>query len=281
VILVIGVTITGILVAVVAYGKVRWNVESKKVRNRLEIAKVFTHPNTYNEIQLEGLPEPVQRYFRTVLSNGQRIVSAVSINQRGTFDMGKNSVAWKSFTATQRVVTYRPGFDWDARIAMMPGIPVHVHDAYVSGEGILHAAILGLIPVADFHGTGETARGELIRYFAEAAGYPTALLPSQGVTWEAINSHSARATLSDGEIKLELIFQFNEEGLIDTVSAEERGQLVDEKVVMAPWRARVWDYEIQEGMKVPMRGEASWVTNEGPKPYWRGQITSLQYEFAP
>ena len=40
---------------------------------------------------------------------------------------------------------------------------------------------------------GEVAQGELMRFFAEAAWYPTALLPSQGVRWQAVDDTSARA----------------------------------------------------------------------------------------
>ena len=39
--------------------------------------------------------------------------------------------------ADRNVITRRPGFDWDARIMVLPGVPAHVHDAYVAGEGLL------------------------------------------------------------------------------------------------------------------------------------------------
>src|SRR3712207_6139748 len=81
-------------------------------------------------------------------------------------------------------VPYPQYRDRDYR-AVMPGLPVRVHDAYVAGEGILHASLLGLFPVVDMRGTSDVAEGELMRFFAEAAWYPTALLPSQGVRWEA------------------------------------------------------------------------------------------------
>jgi hypothetical protein len=59
------------------------------------------------------------------------------------------------------------------------GLPVRVHDAYVTGEGILHASLLGLFSLVDMRGGGNLAEGELMRFFAEAAWYPTALLPTQ------------------------------------------------------------------------------------------------------
>ena len=61
-------------------------------------------------------------------------------------------------------------------------VPVRVHDAYVAGDGLLHGAVLGLVSVVAVDNTTELARGELIRFFAEAVWYPTALLPSQAAS---------------------------------------------------------------------------------------------------
>lgn len=41
----------------------------------------------------------------------------------------------------------------------------------------------------------DLAEGEFMRFFAEAAWYPTALLPSQGVRWQAVDAHTASARL--------------------------------------------------------------------------------------
>ena len=105
---------------------------------------------------------------------------------------------------------------------MAPGMHVFVHDAYVAGEGVLHAALFGLITVADLRGTPEMAEGELMRFLAEAAWYPTALLPSQGVRWDAMDDTSASASLVDAATTVSLEFRFDAEGLIDTVHAAAR-----------------------------------------------------------
>jgi hypothetical protein len=174
----------------------------------------------------------------------------------------------------------RPGFVWDARIAMLPGLAVHVHDAYVAGEGILHAALSGLVPLADLRGTPELAEGELMRFLAEAAWYPTALLPSQGVRWEAVDEVSARATLREGDVTLTLLFRFGADGLIETVRAEARGRTVQGAVVPTPWEGRWWDYVERDGMRVPSQGEVAWLLPEGRKPYWRGRVVQLEYAWA-
>jgi hypothetical protein len=270
-----------LFVGVRLFGAYRWGAGTRELRARLETAREPVQPRTVDFRELRGLPAPVERYFRAVLDDGQPMVSTVRMRHRGTFDMGEGSEDnWKPFTSEQMVVAQRPGFDWNGSVAMLPGLPVRVHDSYAAGEGLLHASVLGLFTVVDMRGTGEVAKGELMRFFAEAAWYPTALLPSQGVHWEATDDHSAYATLTEGDHTLRMLFTFDERGLIDTVSAEARGRAVDGKIVATPWRGRFWNYEERGGMLVPLDGEVAWLLSEGEKPYWRGHIAEVSYRFA-
>jgi hypothetical protein len=207
------------------------------------------------------------------------MIVAATVEHAGMFNMSATGEQWKPFTSRQRVVTRRPGFLWDARIAMFPGLAVRVHDAYIAGEGVLHAALLGLFNVADLRGGGELARGELMRFPAEAAWYPTALLPSQGAQWSPVDDHSSNVTYTDGAVSLTLLFRFNDAGLIDSMRAEARGRMVGKVTTTAPWEGRWSDYQVCDGMTVPMTGEVAWLLPDGRKPYWRGSITLLHYDF--
>jgi hypothetical protein len=229
---------------------------------------------------LIGLPAPVQKYFRAAFRDGQPIVSGVHVELSGTINMSATGEKWKKFTSTQRVIAQRPGFDWEGRIEMMPGLTARVHDAYIAGEGVLHATLFGLVSLANVRGTPEIAQGELMRFLAEAAWYPTALLPSQGVQWIAIDDFSAKATLKDGETALTLLFRFDENGLIESVRAEARGRAVSGTTIPTPWEVRWNNYNLTDGMCIPTEGEVAWLLPEGAKPYFRGRITSLRYEFA-
>lgn len=280
-------TIILIVVAVVAcvslaalYGAFRWRSGTGKLRARLDEGRQSISPAAYDAHELEGLPAPVQRYFRAALKDGQPMIASVKVTHAGEFSMSETEPKWVPFTSDQAVVTRRPGFDWDARMRMAPGVNVFVHDAYVAGEGILHAALLGLVTVANLRGTPEAAQGELMRFFAEAAWYPTALLPSQGVRWEAVGDTSAKATIRDGDVTATLLFRFDEEGLIGSMRAEARGRAVNGTVVPTPWECRVWSYEVRNGMRIPLEGEVAWQFPEDPLPYWRGRITEIAYEFA-
>jgi hypothetical protein len=269
-----------LLVGAWIYAAYRWNSETQKLRARLDAARVPVRPQTVNFRELEGLPAPVGRYFRVVLEGGRPMVAGVRVRHEGTFNMGETKDQWKPFVSDQKVVAQRPGFDWNGRVAMMPALPVRVHDAYVAGEGTLHASLLGLLSMVDMRGTSDVDEGELMRFFAEAAWYPTALLPSQGVRWEAVDDHSAHATLEEGDISITMLFTFNEEGLIETVRAKARGRAVGGNAVPTPWQGRFWNYRERGGMQVPLDGEITWLLPEGGKPYWRGHITEISYQFA-
>lgn len=274
-----------VAVGISVYGTRRWDDTKRSLINKLDASRIDEDAQSqfsprYDSRELEDLPVPVQRYFRAVLKEGQPIICATSVELTGTFNMSAAGEQWKPFTSQQRVVTRRPGFLWDAQVSILPGLTVRVVDSYIAGKGLLHAAVLGLFTVADVSGDGEIARGEFMRFFAEAPWYPTALLPSQGVRWDAVDEMSANATIVDGPITLTLLFRFNNAGLIYSFHAEARGAMVGKEVVMVPWEGSWSNYQTRYGMTVPLTGEVAWMRPEGRKPYFVGTVTSLNYEFS-
>jgi hypothetical protein len=287
----LGIALGALVVVAVglrAVGASRWDELVRTHTSLLESGSIgaqdrFPSPTRFDAHELEGLPAPVQRYFRTVLTDGQPIIAGATIEMTGTINMSATAEQWKPFTSHQRVVTRKPGFLWNAKVNMFPGMPAHVEDSYIAGNGTLNAKLFGLFTVANSHGDGEIARGEFMRYFAESPWYPTALLLSQGVQWEAVDDASARATIVDGPITLALLFRFNDVGLIASVRAEARGAGVgkDGGMLMLPWECGLSDYRPQDGMLIPMAGEAAWVRPEGRKAYFVGHVKKLRYEFLP
>jgi hypothetical protein len=282
-----GVVLVMATVGLTVFGEHRWAARTTLLQARLEGGRVDGRPGTtplptrYDTREIEGLPAPVQRYFRAVLKDGQPLITAVNIDIAGRFNLSPTGEQWKPFTSRQRVVTRRPGFLWDAKIAMWPGVHVRVVDSYIVGKGLLHAAMQGLFTMADVQGEGEIARGEFMRWCAEVAWYPTALLPSQGVRWTAVDEHSAHATFTEGPITLTLLFRFNQAGLIGSFRAEARGGMVGKQMVMAPWEGIWSNYQLRDGVQVPLTGEVAWMRPEGRRPYFVGTVTALTFEFAP
>jgi hypothetical protein len=264
----------------ILYGRSSWEATTVELHNQLDAGRTLSSPAFFDESELDGIPAPVQRFFHAALKPGQPIVSTARIEHAGAFNMSETGEQWKPFTSRQFVVMRRPGFLWDARIAAMRGVPVFVHDAYVDGIGLLQARLFGLAKLADMRGGPELARGELMRFLAEAAWYPTALLPSQGVCWQTVDETSAKASLTDGDVTATLLFRFNNDGLIESIRAEDRGRGIKNTFVPTPWEGRWHRYQRRENMLVPTEGEVAWVFPDGPKPYWRGRIIRIDYEYA-
>jgi hypothetical protein len=279
--------LNGLIGLGLAYGAVfflgawRWSGAIRRLLAQLDAARSAPTTARYDAAKLDGLPAPVQRYFRTALTDGQPMVSAVTLTQTGTFNLSATVAQWKPFTATQHFATARVGFVWDANVTLFPAVPVRVVDAFVAGTGLLRPMVLGLVPLGTLHGNGEIARGELLRYFAEAVWFPTALLPSQDVVWQAVDDGSAKATLTDGPLSVTMLFRFGRDNLVSTVLVESRAATVGKDTVMMPWECRLSNYQSRGGMRVPMVGEALYLTPQGERSYFKSAIAALTYEFSP
>ena len=58
------------VVGIVAYGRSRWTASTQALIGELEATRRPTPAARYDARELEGLPVPVQRYFRAALKDG-------------------------------------------------------------------------------------------------------------------------------------------------------------------------------------------------------------------
>lgn len=268
-----------LLAALVWYGQRRWNEVSQTAAERLWSSAAKPTVERFSSTQLVGLPAPVARYFRTVLKEGQPIITRATIEWKGEFNMGKPGAdQWKPFTATQHVVPGAPGFVWNARVDSMPGVAALVRDAFVDQQGSMHAAIAGWFTVVNTHDTPDIAAGALYRYLGEAAWLPTALLPSQGVTWTAIDDQRALATLSAGSTTLSVEFRFGADGLVQSGFVPDRVFDGDKKP--HAWEGRYLRFAEMNGIMVPVESQVQWNLPSGAFAYWRGTPAHINYDYA-
>jgi hypothetical protein len=260
-------------------GSIRWRRTTAAQVGRLH-ALAPTLPGAFRVQDIEELPEPVMRYFRRALRDGQALVATVEIAQIGSFRTGAADDSWRPFEASQYFATSPPGLVWDARIRMAPFVSVRVRDAYIAGAGSMHAEILALYPVMDQAGTPELNAGALQRYLGEAVWFPTALLPASGVRWSPIDERRALATLSDGPTSVSLEFRFTAAGDVAEVFTQARFREVNGRYEATPWMVRCRRHEVRDGIRIPTECDVEWQLATGPLPYWRGRLTALRYGFA-
>lgn len=90
-----------------------------------------------------------------------------------------------------------------------------------AGKGEMFWRLFSCITLVDFGGA-EIDQSALVRYLSEACYYPTALLPSHRLIWNAIDDAYAKATLIHGNHKVSGVFEFNEQGQIVTMCSADR-----------------------------------------------------------
>jgi hypothetical protein len=219
----------------------------------------------------------VRRYFHQALRDGLPLISQTYLVQKGGFRTRPEVEGWAKLSARQAFSSAPRAFVWDAKIAMAPAVSVRVCDAYRNGGGAMRAALFSMIRLADIGGSREINQGALMRYLAEAVWFPTALLPSQGVAWEAIDENRARATITDAGNTVSLEFSFNDDGEIVSVYSPARHREVGGAYIPTPWEGRFADYIDVNGYRVPIEAEVVWHLPEGVFPYWRAMIVEIHY----
>ena len=88
--------LTVIFTVSLIYGRHKWQAATKEMRADLEAARLPIGSGKYCPDDLIGLPAAVQRYFRTVLKDGQSMISSVSLEHIGTFQYERNRRAMEA-----------------------------------------------------------------------------------------------------------------------------------------------------------------------------------------
>lgn len=250
----------------------------KKVTKEIDIlteegSKAQSKTFSFND--LEGLPEPVQRYFKYALRDGQEHIKFVRLKQVGEFRMKENQ-SWMPIKAEQYFTTEDPAFIWRVKFTMAPFIWIEGRDMYYQGRGNMLIKLLSTITVADATGS-EMDISSLIRFLAEAPWFPTALLPSDYIEWKEIDSNSAQAVIKDNGYTASGIFTFNEKGEIIKFVTNDRYMEVDGKYFKEQWGGYYRNYQEIEGMKIPIGGEVEWNLSDKDLQYAKLKITDIQY----
>ena len=266
-----------LLALVLLWGKVSWYQYTSALFEKV-YAEASGQRHYFDTKEISDLPGPVQRYFRLVLKEGAPMISHAFVSQKGGFRADPEREGWSDMEAEQYYSVRPVGFVWNASIAMFPLLSVDVCDSYIEGKGRVKGRFVSLFRIVDAHGTKELDSAALQRYLAEAVWFPTALLPSQGVTWQAIDDHKAKATLSDGNNSVSLEFGFNDEGEIVSVYAPDRYREVSGTYTATPWQGRYGKYIDVDGYRIPSEAEVEWQLEEQTYPYWRATIEQVKYD---
>jgi len=247
-------------------GKINLTLQfSSQVKTLFAQSRNISH-QTFHKVQLDNLPEPVQRYFKLVLKEDQPYMSYARIKHDGLFKTGLNK-GWIDIKGEQYATTEKPGFIWKGTTSMFTA-----RDMYIGNEGRLVVSLFSLYNVVDAKGE-KYNQGELLRWLGESILYPTNLLPDQKLQWLPIDAASS-----------ELIFHFNGLSLFFKISFNEIGEITEmetkrymDETDLETWIIKVSNYKQLNNVLVPTSFEVLWRLDKGDFSYAKFNITEIEY----
>jgi hypothetical protein len=216
------------------------------------------------------LPGPVARYRELAVGNRSPVAS-LRMFHGGTFRTGPNAKA-APIRGTQLFTANPPGFVWTGRIQMTPGVWVDARDMLVAGQGSMRVLVDDTLTLVDARGP-ELDQGSALRLLAEMPWYPTALFDARFVSWSAVDSGHARATLRLGDLEVSGLFEFGPDGLPLRVTAERFTAKGD----LRPWGGVYRSFRTVSGMRLPFEVEVTWQLDAGPFTYAHWLVDSMEY----
>lgn len=265
-ILIVLVTLLLIPGLILLAGRKRGDKEAREEIDRLRSLAMDLSAKTYRESQIIGLPDPVQRYFRHVLKEGQPYVSSVFLKHDGQFKTGLDK-EWIDIEGEQHFTADEPGFLWLGKTSLFTA-----RDMYIAGEGRIVVSLLSLFKVVD--GRGEAYdQGELLRWLGESVWFPTNLLPSRSLQWIPLDENTAGLLFHHRGMSLYYKISFNQLGEITEL--ETRRCMGEDR--LETWVGRVGAYEEAGGMRIPMKIEALWKLEDGEHSYARFTVRKIHH----
>jgi len=257
-----------ILLAVV----LNWGSYSFEKGYRKDVKENLKRANTLKtdlltETDLLSLPEPVQRYLKYAGVLNKPKLKNIRIVFKG--QMREKGKDFFPFTCEQYNFFNEP-----ARLFFMKGkmklITVPGYHKYVSATASMDIRLFGLFSVVRKSGK-DMNQAETVTLFNDMCLMAPATLIDKRITWQLIDSNSAKATFTNHSISITAILYFNKKGqLIDFISN-------DRDVNHYPFSTPVSNYKNINGINIMTYGEAIWHYPDGKFVYGKFNLKEIEY----
>ena len=217
-----------------------------------------------------ALPRPVLELANRLGVKPGSLAHRVSLTQSGDMRLGTGPHRSR-FRARQTIDVRQTGFAW--RASFGPFGAVSVCDAYAEGAGSLDVRLFGLVRLAHRDGPA-FAKGEIMRYLAEIALAPDAMVLNDSLVWSVIDDRTLSVAAGSGSGYGWVRIELDDEGRIGAISAPDRPFFDGKTVEERPWSGRFYDSHRHAGRWLPFGAEGGWTTGGQVANYWRGTMTS-------
>jgi len=222
-----------------------------------------------------SFPKIVQGYFEYVFPETFEQIFFAKLTHSGEFRTSATQ-PWFPIKGMYYYLGDIPAFYWEGKINPLPILSINTRDFYYKGIGEVRIRLNSLIPIGTSKDP-ECNSASLLRYLSEIPLIPTTFLTLQNITWEEIDSSSAKISILDKGLEEACIFTFNDKGEIIRMEAEQRARGVKKGFSMDKWSGHFSGYKELNGIKVPTEFIAEWNLPEGDFQYAKFKVETLEY----
>lgn len=221
------------------------------------------------------LPAPVQKWITNSGLIGRERISTVRLKQKIQMKMKPEQEKWTDAYAEQYFSIDRPAFIWKVDLRMMRFAQVAGRDKFVNGKGEMLIKIFSIFPVVHSRDNEKINTGTIQRYLGEMVWFPSAAI-SPYITWEKIDDFSARASMTYKGTTGSGVFHFNEKGDFIKYGAKRHMGSEDDAEIR-DWIITVREHRMINGIKIPVRLDATWKLESGDWTWLKLEITDMEY----
>ncbi|MCB1191917.1 MAG: hypothetical protein H7A23_04715 [Leptospiraceae bacterium] len=172
-------------------------------------------------------------------------------------------------------------FNRPARLFFMKAsmfiIPFRVLHAYSEEKATMWVRVASLFNAVDISGK-DLSMAETVTVLNDMCLFAPAALIHKNISWEEIDSHSAKVIFKNGPFTVSAILYFNDMGELINFVSEDRYALQDDGTLKrARWSTPVKDYKEFNGIKVSTYGKAIWHYPEGNFTYGIFHLKDIRF----
>jgi len=244
----------------------------------IEVAEALQYqpqPKIITENDILHLPDLVQKYLKYTGVIGKEQVFNIKLEFQGQFKTTPTG-KFSQFQSTQYNVFGSYIRLFYMKMHMM-GLPLHGLHVYKNTTASMVINLGRLFNLVDGKGS-KMDQGETVTVLNDMCCMAPATLINAPIEWQTIDSHSVKATLTNGDISVSAFLYFNETGqLINFVSYDRYLSTDGKSFLNYPWSTPLKDYKEFDGRLVPTYGEAIWDTPEGHYVYGKFHLRNVHF----
>ncbi|MBE9045960.1 hypothetical protein IQ255_16375 [Pleurocapsales cyanobacterium LEGE 10410] len=217
----------------------------------------------FTKDMVADLDEPVQRYFLHAIAPGTPLAAYVELEMSGGIRQ-KPDADWLPMQASQ-IVSESGGFVWQANVGKSL-MQFSGADYYAQNHGRVKFSLWDLIPLVDAQ-SKDIDRSSIGRLCVEYVWLPSALLPHNGVAWQAIDQNKIQANFKIDNEPITLNLTIDRDGRLLNLSLPRWADATEDKT----WQYIPFGGEIQAeqtfgGYTIPSKMDAGYWF--GTDEYW-------------